>query len=551
MWLINTATVQLERVDARELSFIPYAILSHTWNEGEVTFEDMANLQEAKKKKGYVKIERTCTLARERGIAYAWVDTCCVDKRSSAELTEAINSMFLWYKCSAVCFTYLEDLAPNDSGDYDLLTGFPACRWFTRGWTLQELIASQALEFYDCHWRYRGNKSELRREISEMTGIDLAVLEDNAMLESIPIAKRMSWAANRQTTRTEDLAYCLLGIFDVNMPMLYGEGTRAFARLQEEIIKETTDMSVFAWKSQDASDTPSRQFRGILAQSPSEFAHCRCLSRAPSMRYGYEFTMTNKGLRLETYLAETKNAEYILNLACILSNDGDDTLRIGVFLTKTADGYVRTRPNELLETRDSRIWAGARYKVFIRKQVTPFGSLTLRNLQAMNLVVQFNIVPGFQVQSFAAKPADLWDPLRHSFITDNNEHFTGFLDFQISDTSKKFVSARIFIVCGLKTNPDTATSGTLTPWMGIYNSLDTGSQRSRWVTDCINGYYSSYGEEFYLHQLRDSTLATGIDMPLAVSIPCGTKSGRLHVSLENPKGTIDKMYNVSVNAVAR
>jgi hypothetical protein len=544
MWLINTTTIRLERADATTT----YAILSHTWSEDEVTFEDMMEPELAKTRRGYSKIENTCRLARQRGIRYAWVDTCCVDKRSSAELTEAINSMFLWYKCSAVCFTHLEDLQPQSGDEEDFLEGLPSCRWFTRGWTLQELIASQILEFYDCEWQYRGTKAELRYQISDITGIDLPVLENNALLESIPIAKRMSWAANRKTTRTEDMAYCLLGIFDVNMPMMYGEGTKAFARLQEEIVKETTDLSVFAWKAQEGTDIPYQDFRGVLAQSPAEFAHCRNLSRAPSMRYGYEFSMTNKGLRLETYLAETLNTEYILNLACILPKRNGDLSRVGVFLAKTADGYVRTRPGELFETRDSRIWAGARYKVFIRKRVSQFASVALKNLSSSNLVVKFIISHGFQLHSFAAKPADLWDPLRQSFITDNNGNFTGFLDFQISDTSQRFVSARIFIVCGLRVHPSTGTMG---PWMGVYNSLDKGSQRSQWVAGCIDDYYNSYGEEFFLHKLRERTLATGLDIPLTTNIPYSAESGRLHISLKTPPGTGDTRHDISVNITHR
>ncbi|KAM0197298.1 hypothetical protein ACHAPA_004069 [Fusarium lateritium] len=404
------------------------------------------------------------------------------------------------------------------------------------------------MEFYDCKWQYRGTKAELRDQISDITGIDLPVLENNAFLENVPIAKRMSWAAHRETSRTEDIAYCLLGIFDVNMPMMYGEGTKAFTRLQEEIIKETTDLSVFAWKAQEETDVPCQDFRGVLAQSPSEFVHCRNLSRAPSMRYGFEFSMTNKGLKLETYLAETLSTEYILNLACILPKRNGELSRVGVYLAKTADGYVRTRPKELFETRDSLIWAGARYKIFIRKRLSPYVSVALKNLSLSNLVVKFIMSHSFQLHSFAAKPADLWDPLRQSFITDNNGNFTGFLDFQVSDTSKKFVSERIFIVCGLRVHPGTGAKG---PWMGVYNSLDKGSQRSQWVAGCIDDYYASYGEEFYLHKLRERTLASGLDIPLTTNIPCGAVPGRLHVSLKTPPGTGDTSYKISVNITHR
>lgn len=128
----------------------------------------------------------------------------------------------------------------------DKLDSLEFCRWFTWGWTLQELIGSQNLEFHDSAWQHRGTKSGLRDRISDITRIDITVLKNNKFLKSILIDKRISWAINRKTTRIEDLSYCLISIFDINMPMMYGEGTEVFERLQEAIIKETTDMSIFA-----------------------------------------------------------------------------------------------------------------------------------------------------------------------------------------------------------------------------------------------------------------------------------------------------------------
>src|ERR1700753_3096180 len=133
MWLINTTTLELEFFVNPEKS--SYAVLSHTWGDGEVLFQEFQNLNTAKSKDGFSKIVRTCEISRQRGLRYAWVDTCCIDKSSSAELSEAINSMFDWYKNSAVCLTYLEDLP----GDIEFEQGLPCCRWLTRGWTLQEL----------------------------------------------------------------------------------------------------------------------------------------------------------------------------------------------------------------------------------------------------------------------------------------------------------------------------------------------------------------------------------------------------------------------------
>ncbi|KAF5702324.1 beta transducin [Fusarium mundagurra] len=544
MWLINTTTVALED---KNISSTPYAILSHTWGEDEVTFEDMMTGQE-KGKKGYVKIIHTCRLAKERGIAHAWVDTCCVDKRSSAELAEAINSMFNWYKLSEVCFAHLEDLDLHHGPEDDQLSGLSSCRWFTRGWTLQELIASRNLEFYDSAWNYRGTKAQLQERISGITGIDTAVLEDNAILETIPVGKRMSWAANRETTRVEDLAYCLLGIFGVNMPMLYGEGNKAFGRLQEEIIKETTDLSIFAWKSslyeeKHLGTSRLQEFRGILALSPSEFAHCRKLHRTSTIRYGHEYSMTNKGLRLETFLGESKNKEYVLNLACKIPND-DSYPKVGVYLTKTADGFVRSQPHELFETYDDLLWAGPRHQIFIRKHVTSFGSTDLARRLEMNIASQFNICPGFKLVSFAAKPADLWDTLRQEFVTDRSEHFTGFLDFQLADTAKTFIY-RIYVVCGLTVN---SPSGDLKPWMSIYNSTDKEYPD---IMRCVDGYYSSYGEEYYLHELRDYVLIYGavrrVGRPREISLPSSDAAHRLHISLGTLQRSPGSSHTITVN----
>lgn len=184
----------------------------------------------------------TCRLARQRDLSYAWIDTCCIDKSSSAELTEAINSMFNWYKKSAICFAFLSDLSASE--DEVQKNEFWRCRWFTRGWTLQELIAPEKVEFYDQRWQWSGTKKSLQRKLSAITGIDLEILEDSNLLSTIPVARRMSWASRRKTSRVEDRAYSLLGLFDVNVPLIYGEGPKAFIRLQEEIMKQKNDLSL-------------------------------------------------------------------------------------------------------------------------------------------------------------------------------------------------------------------------------------------------------------------------------------------------------------------
>ncbi|KAK0644348.1 heterokaryon incompatibility protein-domain-containing protein [Cercophora newfieldiana] len=315
MWLINTTTLKLEYFIGPETA-PEYAILSHTWGDGEVTFQELQDVDKAKLKPGFAKIQKTCDLAREQDdLQYAWVDTCCIDKSSSAELSESINSMYDWYRRSKTCYVYLNDWASDSEKDWaklEVLTHTPRegdepepLRWFTRGWTLQELIAPTNITFYDKTWAVRGTKSDslVVHELSRITGIAPHILQDGSEsnLRKTCLGQRMSWAACRETTRKEDIAYCLLGIFQVNVPLLYGEGDRAFIRLQEEIIKTSTDFSLFAWRQLDRTHKADQ--RGILSDHPREFWSLRdCVPTLSlfSSQDGEEAVMTNKGLRVQT-----------------------------------------------------------------------------------------------------------------------------------------------------------------------------------------------------------------------------------------------------------
>ena len=205
MRLLNTATFKLREFLT---DFPPYAILSHTWGDEEVSYQEI-DLPERENKRGFAKIFECCRLALGDGLDWAWIDTCCIDKTSSAELSEAINSMFAWYRAAYVCYVYLEDVPNPDAGFPE--KEFYAARWFTRGWCLQELIAPQFVEFYTTGWQEIGTKLSLRDKIHEVTGIPLPVLlgEEDAM-EACNMAQRLSWASTRETTRVEDEAYCLL-----------------------------------------------------------------------------------------------------------------------------------------------------------------------------------------------------------------------------------------------------------------------------------------------------------------------------------------------------
>jgi hypothetical protein len=221
----------------------PYAILSHTLGPDgeEVTFKDLID-RTGKSKAGYNKIRFCGEQARRDGLRYIWVDTCCIDKSNSTELQEAINSMFRWYRDAARCYVYLADVSKpiSDANDKTLPvweSAFRKSRWFRRGWTLQELIAPVAVDFSAKEGEKVGIKRSLERLIHEATGIPVGVLRGHP-LTGFSVAERMLWAENHETRRKEDEAYSMLGIFDVHMPLIYGEGReKAFRRLREEIDK--------------------------------------------------------------------------------------------------------------------------------------------------------------------------------------------------------------------------------------------------------------------------------------------------------------------------
>jgi len=228
-----------------------YAILSHRWGAEEITFKELID-GTSKNKAGYGKIQFCGEQAKRNGLQYFWVDTCCIDKSSSTELAEAINSMFRWYRDATKCYVYLPDVSRPRSDAADNFneaweSTFRKSEWFTRGWTLQELIAPASVEFFSKEGELLGNKASLERHICDITGIPVNALRGSP-LSDFSVAERMSWAASRQTYRPEDKAYSLLGIFNVNMPLIYSEGKdNALQRLREEIDKASKGRSFLAF----------------------------------------------------------------------------------------------------------------------------------------------------------------------------------------------------------------------------------------------------------------------------------------------------------------
>jgi hypothetical protein len=221
-----------------------YAILSHRWGSEEVTFADLKN-DNYKEMAGYGKMQFCGEQAKRDGLQYFWVDTCCIDKSNAVELQEAINSMFRWYRDATKCYVYLPDVSrpQNDSADGSSEAWkwtFRKSEWFSRGWTLQELIAPASVDFFSKEGELLGNKASLEQNICEITGIPASALRGSP-LSAFTVDERLSWAASRKTFRQEDKAYSLLGIFDVNMSLIYSEGKEnAFRRLKRKIQKSLT-----------------------------------------------------------------------------------------------------------------------------------------------------------------------------------------------------------------------------------------------------------------------------------------------------------------------
>ncbi|PVH90367.1 HET-domain-containing protein [Periconia macrospinosa] len=243
----------LRRSDTGELSLtqfrdeaIPlYAILSHTWGADteEVTFADLTN-GTGKDKPGYEKIRFCGEQAALDNLEYFWIDTCCINKANKAELSQAINSMFRWYGNATRCYVYLSDVSSSPLGTteepkspWPWEPDFRKCRWFTRGWTLQELLAPSSVEFFSREGERLSDRNSLRRLIHEITVVPESALEGTP-LSQFSINERLSWIEHRHTKLEEDRAYSLLGIFGVYVAPIYGEGTAsAFQRLREEIAK--------------------------------------------------------------------------------------------------------------------------------------------------------------------------------------------------------------------------------------------------------------------------------------------------------------------------
>ncbi|KAI0629093.1 hypothetical protein C8Q77DRAFT_1161743 [Trametes polyzona] len=329
MYLLNTATLELHRLD-KGTNVPPYAILSHVWGPDEQQFRDTPLVKDVRNKRGVLqrvtaralrrpsrKIRGACGKALIDGYKWLWADTTCIDAGNSAELSEAINSMFELYRDASMCYAYLEDVPPHED-PRSPRSAFRASRYFRRVWTLQELIAPASVIFLSSDWQPIGAKWRLADLIESITGIDRLVLTHKRPLEDVSIACRMSWAAKREARREEDRAYSLMGIFGVCMPTIYGErGRSAFLRLQEEIIKRSPnpDQTIFASgpalhdhsagsfvaSAREHHYEPQSDIETLFASSPSGFADCADISPIPLAEFAYRLGISRHHVPVYTH----------------------------------------------------------------------------------------------------------------------------------------------------------------------------------------------------------------------------------------------------------
>ena len=370
-----------------------YAILSHRWIEQEVDYNEVVELakmdegrSEIRRRDGHRKILQSCERSMKDGYRWLWVDTCCIDKRSSAELSEAINPMYRWYENSSICYAYLHDVYGSSfptAGDAES-KGWP--EWFSRGWTLQEMIAPRDVQFFNRDWHPIGDKRTLAPILEDITRVPQHILKEGLSSNRPCVAQIMSWAANRTTTRVEDRAYSLMGLLDVNMPMLYGEGKKAFHRLQLEIIRTSNDQSIFAWGCTE------REVRtgSILADDPSFFWHCNMMElmnqdefieslkrripeeELPSIeddRFG-TFPITNRGIQIWLFLCPYDGSESIFRalLQC-LSRPSDPPVAIDLALWES--NYYRYKQSTVSPLMQTHHEGGRLCHVYLRYQDTP------------------------------------------------------------------------------------------------------------------------------------------------------------------------------------
>ena len=506
MRLLNSKTLEFEEFASNEIP--PYAILSHTWGREEVPFADFGKI-EAQGKEGYQKVKYMCRQASQDNLQYAWIDTCCIDKSSSSELSEAINSMYAWYADAEVCYAYLPDVA-GQPNTHDAGTDFARSRWFTRGWTLQELLAPKKVVFYTAGWNRIGERSEqikvgerlasIASLLSTITGIDEDILTGARSLHTTSVAKRMSWAATRTTTRIEDVAYCLLGIFSVNMPLLYGEGARAFIRLQEEIIKISDDETLFAWTNPQA---PPELEHGLLATAPASFADSGSFIPFADPRPSIPYAMTNQGLRISPYIVKLSGSMtvYVAALNCPGENGVSS---LALYLRKVSAGrhYARVQCAELTNLDVQYV---PEEEIRVRQVQSAVISQRFDEIDALNVEKLPRVEHGYKIVSIFSSeeciPHKLASLSRESDQQDSNYRYAP--QYLFPKTPRELVCAILFdshepemILIALG-SLDTQVGFSA---VGVPKAVSTVAEA--WTPDCISFYPPGIPVHLEHHQVN-------------------------------------------------
>jgi hypothetical protein len=375
MRLLNTETLQLTNDSAHPATH-KFAILSHRWQQPEITFAELNRDADYLKKQtlqtpSAKKIRQACDVARKRNppLEWIWIDTCCIDKSNAVEEARCINSMYEWYAKAAVCITFLHDV---DSLSADQQRS----EWFDRGWCLQELLAPRYMEFFGRNWNFIGVKHQLANEITHWTGIEGKYLTGQADIRTASVAARMSWMAGRTTTFVEDIAYSMLGLLGVYMAPQYGEGVNAFLRLQKTLLENSTDESLFAWtipqhglqcyRSLGSSVAWAPREWGLLAPSPDCFANSGDVvvdpAKVVTRPYG-GYRLSARGVIIHTPLkghTDVMNflgrprSEIVLILNC-WGGTGPRAPTLHVELSQRGEEYVRINCKGLLQKVGARV----------------------------------------------------------------------------------------------------------------------------------------------------------------------------------------------------
>lgn len=399
--LISTSTYKLYENGDAELDGSPnYAILSHRWGTKEVTFQDLTdkvwrrdNLDAEQMK----KIREACKKARDREtpIEWLWCDTCCIDKTSSEELFRSLNAMFEWYRKATVCYAYLEDVKWDPiRKQMSKSVGNPSQEsvWFERGWTLQELVAPRFMEFFDRNWNFMGTRDDLSNKLQSVTGITKDYLTGAKSFKEASVATRIGWMAGRTTTEIEDIAYSMLGLLDISMPIYYGEGVRCFMRLQRTLMETSSDESLFAWTIPADGLTCYRKDGktpiwapdrwGLLAPSPDCFRRYRDLVVLPHLyvlrppggyrrvQHGTQFVVPMvKNEFINVFGRLRSQVTFPLN--CWIENDNGKPDGINLELRIDGNVYWRYQCDDVVKKRGSKPHNGRAFGIFPQIQTMP------------------------------------------------------------------------------------------------------------------------------------------------------------------------------------